>query len=105
MAPKVAIVICSTRVRRIGPKVANFIKSVTDSRSSPDGPEYVLVDVADFKLPVFDEVLLPAMIPEKGDFTTEHAKKWSAEMKQYAGYIFLTPEYNYGLPSSTKNAI
>lgn len=26
-------------------------------------------------------------------------------MGEYAGYVFVTPEYNYGIPGGTKNAI
>lgn len=103
-ALKVAVIICSTRTPRVGPAVAKYIKEsiAEDNKTST---EYVLVDVADFKLPLFDEPILPAMVPAKGEYTKEHTKKWSAEINQYDGYIWVTPEYNYGTPSSTKNAV
>lgn len=63
---KVAVVICSTRTPRVGPKVAEWVKSVIDSRFENGDAIYELVDVADFKLPVFDEPILPAMVPAKG---------------------------------------
>jgi hypothetical protein len=66
--PKVAIVISSTRTPRVGPKVAEWVKSVIDRRSESGDAIYELVDVAEFKLPVFDEPILPAMVPAKGMF-------------------------------------
>lgn len=102
---KVAIIICSTRTPRLGPSVAQFIKDTLSQRDSSSTTTYHLVDVADFKLPVFDETILPAMVPSAGPYTKPHTKAWSAEISQYGGYIFVTPEYNYGLPASTKNAV
>jgi NAD(P)H-dependent FMN reductase len=66
---KVAIVIGSTRTPRVGPKVAEWVKSVIDRRSENGDTIYELVDVAEFKLPVFDEPILPAMVPAQGTFS------------------------------------
>jgi len=103
-AAKVAILTFSTRTPRVGPSVSQFIKEVTAEKASP-AIEYETVDVADFKLPVFDEPILPAMVPAKGEYTKPHTKAWSAAVAKYAGYVFVTPEYNYGIPGATKNAI
>jgi NAD(P)H-dependent FMN reductase len=40
-----------------------------------------------------------------GEHVHEHSKRWSAKMSSYGGYVFVTPEYNYGMAGSTKNAI
>ena len=63
---KVAIVICSTRTPRVGPKVAEWVDSVIEGRSEKSDIMYELADVAEFKLPVFDEPVLPAMVPATG---------------------------------------
>ena|ERR1700760_4621604 len=101
---KVGLVICSTRTPRIGPSVVKYIKETIEARGKTQ-IEYIPVDVAEFNLPVFDEAVFPAMVPAKAEYTKDHSKKWSAEMKKYDGYIWVTPEYNYGIPSSTKNAV
>lgn len=62
---KVAIVVTSTRTPRVGPKVGDWVKSVIDEHKSSTA-EYELVHVSDYKLPVFDEQILPAMIPKMG---------------------------------------
>ena len=67
--PKVAVVICSTRTPRVGPTVAGWVKSVIERRSEKSDAIYESVDVAEFKLPVFDEPIMPAMVPAKGMFT------------------------------------
>lgn len=62
---KVAIVVTSTRTPRVGPKVGDWVKSVIDGHKSSIA-EYELVHVADYNLPVFDEPILPAMVPAQG---------------------------------------
>jgi NAD(P)H-dependent FMN reductase len=100
---KIAIIQTSTRPVRVGPSVATFIKeliSKTDKESSLS-----IVDVGAFNLPVFDEPVAPAMVPEHAQFTKDHSKAWSAEIAKYDGYIIVANEYNFGMSGSTKNAI
>lgn len=42
---------------------------------------------------------------QTGQFAHEHSKRWSSKMGEYGGYVFVTPEYNYGIAGSTKNAV
>lgn len=104
MAKLVALIIGSTRISRIGPKVAALIKSTLEAQND-SSIILSLVDIAAFNLPIFDEVILPAMVPANGQFAHEHSKAWSAEIAKYDGYIFLTAEWNFGVPGGTKNAI
>lgn len=101
---KVAIIIGSTRVKRVGPDVAKFIfefVSVAEPSIS-----FSIVDVADFKLPNFDEEFLPATVPTYGGkYIQDHTIAWSKEISSFDGYIFITPEYNAGPPGAVKNAI
>ena len=48
---------------------------------------------------------MPAMVPAHGNFEYEHSKKWSAAIAAFDGYIFVSPEYNFGLPGGVKNAV
>jgi NAD(P)H-dependent FMN reductase len=103
---KIGIIITSVRQPRVCPSVADFVKEVVESRQSSKNVTYSLIDVRDFNLPVFDESNNPQVIAMYGlSYDHDHTKKWSAEIASYQGFIFVTPEYNYGIPASTKNAI
>lgn len=104
---KVGIIIHSVRNPRVGPSVASFVKSIIDARPSPNpNITYSFIDVADFKLPVFDEPNNPQVVPMFGlSYTQDHTKRWAAEISSYQGFVFVTPEYNFGIPGATKNAI
>lgn len=100
----VAIIITSTRTPRVGPEIANIVKDILEQA---DGNEtkLSLVDLADFKLPIYDETVVPYQVPSQASFTNEHSRRWSAEISKYDAYILVIPEYNYGMAGSTKNAI
>ena len=57
---------------------------------------------------MFNESTIPAALdktnPTPG-YATEHARQWSAEISKYAGFVFVTPQYNWSLPASVKNAL
>ena len=74
----IAIVTGSTRTPRIGPQVVALIGKIFSSTEVPVKPSLTVLDIADYKLPVFDEETLPANVPAKGEFKHEHSKKWSA---------------------------
>ncbi|UKZ80021.1 hypothetical protein TrVFT333_007785 [Trichoderma virens FT-333] len=101
---KVAIIITSTRPIRVGPEIANIVKDILEKG---DGNEtrLSLVDVAEFKLPIYDESIVPYQVPSQATYANEHSRRWSAEISKYDAYILVIPEYNYGMAGSTKNAI
>lgn len=102
---KVALIIASTRAVRIGPTVVNFVHKVLLTSPSNPRPEISIIDIASFNLPVYNERVVPAMVPKHGQFEYEHSKSWSAAIKSFDGYIFVAPEYNCGVPGGLKNAI
>ena len=102
---KVALIIGSTRAIRAGPEVVSFIHKILLASPITPAPEISIIDVATFELPVFNEKVMPAMVPSKGQFEYEHSKKWSAAIAAFDAYIIVSPEYNYGIPSGVKNAI
>ena len=101
---KIALILTSTRKGRVGGHVATWVSEVLETVKSSDA-DITLVDVADFNLPVFDEAVIPAMVPKHADWTTPHARAWSDEIQKYDGYSILANEYNFGLSGSTKNAV
>ncbi|PON27995.1 NADPH-dependent FMN reductase [Trichoderma gamsii] len=105
MASKIAIIITSTRTPRVGPHIATFVHNILKSHPSASSSTFSIVDVDTFKLPVFDEPVVPANVPARGSFIHDHSKKWSAEIASHDAYVLIAPEYNYGVAGSTKNAI
>jgi NAD(P)H-dependent FMN reductase len=98
VALKLNVIICSTRPGRVGPKVANWFHGVAREHGSFDA---VLVDLADFNLPVYDEPRHPRL----RQYEHEHTKRWSQSVESADAYVFVTPEYNYFAPPAFVNAM
>ena len=96
---KVGIIICSTRPNRIGEGVGKWVFEKASQRSDA---EFRLIDLRDFNLPLLDEPAPAAMNPK---YTKEHTRKWAAAIGELDCFIFVTPEYNHGIPGALKNAI
>jgi NAD(P)H-dependent FMN reductase len=93
-----AIIIGSTRPGRNGEAVGKWIHEIAKWRKDVD---FELVDVRDFNLPLLDEPIPPSM----GKYSKEHTKAWSVKIESFDAYIFVTAEYNHGIPGALKNAI
>ncbi len=92
------IVIASTRPGRVGLPVGQWF----DARARAHGGFDVdLADLAEIDLPFMDEPNHPRL----QQYTKEHTKKWSARVSAAEAFVFVTPEYNYGLCAPLKNAI
>ncbi|KAL7924574.1 flavoprotein-like protein [Trichoderma austrokoningii] len=100
----VAIIITSTRTPRVGPKIANIIKDIIEEADKTES-KLSLVDLADFKLPIYNEAVVPYQVPFQASYANEHSRRWSAEISKHDAYVLVIPEYNYGMAGSTKNAI
>jgi NAD(P)H-dependent FMN reductase len=98
MKPKLHVVICSTRPGRVGPKIAQWFRDFAQAHGKFDA---VLVDIADFALPVFDEPKHPRL----KQYENAHTKAWSASVEAADAFVFVTPEYNYSPPPSFFNAL
>lgn len=91
-------IICSTRPGRVGPTVARWFHAFALDHGRF---EAVLVDLADFNLPVFDEPYHPSL----RKYQHEHTKRWSASVSAADAYVFVTPEYNYNPSPAFVNAL
>jgi NAD(P)H-dependent FMN reductase len=60
-----------------------------------------LVDLAEVNLPLMDE---PAH-PRLQLYEHAHTRAWSARVAAADAFVFVTPEYNYGVPPSLVNAL
>ena len=95
---RLAVIIGSTRPGRVGESVARWVYELAKKRADA---EFELVDIADFNLPLLDEPIPPS----QGKYTKPHTKAWAAKVGSFDGYVFVTPEYNHGIPGALKNAI
>jgi NAD(P)H-dependent FMN reductase len=98
MAPRLHVIVASTRPGRLGISVARWFEGFARRHG---GFETVLVDLADFGLPVFDEPKHPLA----RQYQHEHTKRWSESVAAADAYAFVMPEYNYFPPPSLVNAL
>ena len=96
--PKIAIIISTTRAARFGDKPAKWISDIAAKRTDMVSE---IIDLRDFPMPFFDEVASNAWVPT----TNEVAQRWQKKVAAFDGYIFVTAEYNRGVPAVLKNAL
>ena len=96
--PQLQVIIASTRPGRVGLPVGEwfYARAVAHGAFTVD-----LVDLAELRLPFMDEPNHPRL----HQYTHQHTKDWSARVAAADAFVFVTPEYNYGLTAPLKNAI
>ncbi len=97
----ISVIVGSTRQGRFSEKPAQWIFQQLKNRGGVDAR---LLDLRDFPMPFFDQPVPPAM-PGRPPYENEVVKKWTAEIARSDGFIFVTPEYNYGPSAVLKNAL
>lgn len=95
---KVAIILGSTRPGRIGEAVAKWVYEIARKRSDA---EFELIDIKDYNLPLLDEEIPPSL----GKYSQPHTKKWASKIAEFDSFVFVTAEYNHGIPGALKNAL
>lgn len=92
------VIICSTRPGRAGPAIGAWMaeQARTHAQFSVE-----LVDLADYRLPVYDE----PDFPRSGTYEHEHTRRWSETVKRADAFVFVTPEYNFSTPAPLLNAL
>ena len=99
---KIAIVSGSIRRNRGTPQVADWVRT-TAYQVAPD-TEFSFLDLKELNLPFFDEPMPPQDAADTREVGPE-VRRWLDALAEADGYIFVTPEYNHGLPASVKNAV
>lgn len=97
---RIAIVVGSTRPGRKGSAVAQWVHERASRR---DGVEFEVIELADFELPLLSEPVVPSQA--KRDYQTPQTRAWSERIDPFDGYVWVTPEYNHGVPAAMKNAL
>ncbi len=95
---KVAIIIGSVRPGRVGESVAQWVYGIARQRTDAT---FELVDLKDFNLPLLDEPIPPSA----GKYSQPHTRAWAEKIGSFDAFVFVTPEYNHGIPAGLKNAI
>lgn len=96
--PKLHVVITSTRPNRGGLAVGNWFYEAARAHGAFDVER---VDLADFDLPLLDEPEHPRV----RRYQNEPTKKWSAKVSEADAFVFVVPEYDYGMPATLLNAL
>ncbi|KAJ5129879.1 NADPH-dependent FMN reductase [Penicillium bovifimosum] len=121
MPPKrIAIVTSSTRRPRLNPTITQYVYDVlttdptlpTTPLETPDtNPRHIVFEILDLakqSLPLYDESVIPASLPATDPtphYSKAHTRAWSELVRQYDAFIFVTPQYNWSIPASLKNAL
>ncbi|MBU1093201.1 MAG: NAD(P)H-dependent oxidoreductase [Firmicutes bacterium] len=87
----IGIILGSTREGRVSPQVGKWVKELADKKGNAN---YQIVDIKSYHLPLLGE-----------STDTEGIMKWNAKLAELDGFIFVTAEYNHGMPASLKNAL
>ncbi|KAI0629099.1 flavoprotein-like protein [Trametes polyzona] len=109
MSRTIAVVTCSTRRPRLNPFVSAYVHQVLAAAAASTSPSVSvdLLDIADQALPLYDEPAVPATLPATDPTTHyahQHTRAWSATVRRYDAFVFVTPQYNWSVPASLKNA-
>jgi NAD(P)H-dependent FMN reductase len=88
---RVALVIGSVREGRLGSSVARWAATHAERRTDLE------VDVVDLR-----DLDLPAQLP---DDPTRGQRTWIERVDRAEAFLFVTPEYNRGIPAALKHAI
>ena len=97
----ISVIVGSTRQNRFAERPAQWILEQLRKRPGVDAR---LLDLRDFPMPFFDQPLPPAM-PGRPPYEEPVVRRWTDEIGASDGFVFVTPEYNYGPPAVLKNAI
>jgi len=97
----ISVIVGSTRKGRFSEKPAHWILQHLKKR---EGIDARLLDLRDFPMPFFDQPVTPATAG-RAPFEHEVVQRWTAAIAQSDGFVFVTPEYNYGPAAVLKNAI
>jgi NAD(P)H-dependent FMN reductase len=88
----ISVIVGSTRQGRFSEKPAHWIFQHLKQRGDVEAR---MLDLRNFPMPFFDQVVSPAT-PGRAAYENEVVRKWTAAIGASDGFIFVTPEYNYG---------
>jgi NAD(P)H-dependent FMN reductase len=96
--PCLHVIIASTRPGRAGLPIAMWVR---DQARAFGGFDVQLVDLLEVGLPFLDE----PHHPSERRYLHRHTMEWSATVEAADAFVFVTPEYNFGMNAALKNAL
>ncbi|WP_285028944.1 NAD(P)H-dependent oxidoreductase [Mycolicibacterium sp. lyk4-40-TYG-92] len=97
---RIGIIVGSIRDGRAGAGVGAW---VAEQAAGRDDAQFELIDLKTFDVPLLTSATVPAAA--KKQYESENVQRWSAAIDACDGFIFVTPEYNHGVPGAFKNAV
>jgi NAD(P)H-dependent FMN reductase len=105
----IGIICGSQRKPRAGDQITDFVYDVIRLHSSSTKKTATLtfdyIDINALSLPFYDEPGIPSKIKSAEGYTHEHTRVWSRRVAALDAFVFVTPQYNWGIPAGLKNAI
>lgn len=95
---KLKVILGSTRPGRKGLPIAQWF--MNEVKRFP-GFDAELLDLAAINLPLLDEEAHPRL----KQYKHEHTWAWSRKIDEADAFVFVTAEYNTGIPAALKNAL
>lgn len=97
----IGIINGSLRAERNTEPVAKFVYEIAAQRDGEFTYEYV--DLAEYNVPLLTSSVHP-MVANKSH-EDPNVQQWSDKIDSFDAYVFVTPEYNHGVPGGFKNAV
>ncbi len=97
---KLQIIIGSTRPERVSDRIADWVAAEAGELNHT---EVEIVDLADYKMPFFDEPGPPQYLPERNP--VPEVTKFITKLDKADAFVIVTPEYNRSYPAVLKNAL
>ena len=91
------VVVASTRPGRNGLPVSQWF---VDAAKAHGGFQVSVADLAEENLPLLDEPHHPRL----ANYQHDHTKRWAEKVAAADAFVFVIPEYNFGLSAPLKNA-
>jgi NAD(P)H-dependent FMN reductase len=98
---KIGIINGSMRAERNTEPVAKYIHELAAQRSGE--AEYEYIDLGEYEVPLLTSSVHPMMTNKSYDDPKVQA--WSDKIDAMSAFVFVTPEYNHGVPGGFKNAV
>lgn len=96
----IGIILGTIREGRAGEAVAQWVHEHASRR---EGTDFEVIDLKAFDVPLLTAPVPPAAAEKNYD--SENVRRWSEAIDACDGFIFVTPEYNHGVPGALKNAV
>lgn len=98
--PKIGVVVGSIREGRRAEQVGAWVAEAAGARGDV---EVEVLDLKEFDVPLLTSAVNPSAANKQ--YESENVRRWSAAVDACAGFVFVTPEYNHGVPGAFKNAV